>query len=1407
MRKQLQHLPKPVARTLISFYRRVRFYGLMRSLVAPLLCYALLALIATHVDRFLFLDGPARLWLSGITHGFSLLAVVVSVWAFVRRRVPVSTLAYELERMLPKATAERVVTLNDVMGRQTDSHQENGGVHAMLLAQLTAETVTLCERLPHAARLARDRHLKRQIRGLALLALVYTGLFALPTYQFPLMLQRLTYPRMNLPKPSFMRLTVTPESAVIGRGGEVVLQVQVEGEIPRLLRHPLRWLGADASRSLLASATGDVAALAVTSDARPMSRVQSRLFVSSLTDLQESFSYLVRCGDAQTDIRFVHVVAQPRATGVSVEVEPPPYTRLQTTVFDDFRDPIPVFGNSHLKVRFGSDQFPLKAARLMALHDGSLIKELNPDPVTHDYVYEFEMTSPIDFEIVLVNAFEFENNDRVRIMLQLREDQPPGIRLEYPAGDITAVQGDLVPMHMELTDDLGLLEGSIRYQINPDQTGHAGGREIALLVEEGSLQQTLSAMFDLEASGAVPGDEVLLWVRIRDTGRIDERSQSVRIRVTALAGNENERRRLVALRLVGQMLKTIEPAADAPGVLVLNATSYEAVTAAAKAQNLLLNSEAALQSLLDFLEREHHFTDSPDAALDVRLLRGVIAARLELPLKYQAGADDRAESRTAALHQMADELLSPLMCERMGRDLIRRAISLRNETRATVSASSGDTQRPRNRATFERRVDLLMEALDSTSADMVALTRISPLVNSDTVLGFTRQISRAVRDLKVSDPSRQQVANKTICDQIDGWIGLLLPALPEWNAQRRAARTTLQGQYDAIHEVMLKAWRTVPQTMSAEETRWLATDARMIERSPFLGLTERLDTTPNGPKRLADPATQAAADCESAWLSQSAIASTYAAWSEGARVTPVVRRLAAVLKAVDSATTDVARAAALDRLRMFDSNTDATDSAVESPPVSCGLYAHLPALTEAPAGAVESYDEAIARLAADADALLGGLKGMTASADPASVPDYSPGLVALESGLTTWEADVLRLTYQIHIDLSYGDPRREQTARLSLMLPALRAVIDRYEVVVPPLISRLRNRARKTSGADGPAAVTLDLEDLDRRVASLGSGLKRAAELVPGDPLAGVENYAVRDVRSTCTAARMLAEAKNPVAVAEAFFAQHPAAAALVIEQRMPLFQKLKQHINQAVIVLPEETAVGAAFLDAMRQTERLVDEMGLLIERFGALDGEGTVREIAADTRARVKALIRPDRGAGAATLARDRLALDELQRQMEVYEYRVRELITKYSPPTSSGWWGGPVGIWDGVSRRDAEHARSRMMAQYDRARREAVLGFNAVISQRSESAAALPDAPLASALFAWRTLHSSLGGDTVMRIPKKRTDLANDPWMVYLLGELEKMRKSVRTQNGGGVRRYKEPTSRLPDSLSGYLMRRGL
>jgi len=1395
MRKQLKHLPKPVARTILAFYRRQRFYGLIRSLVMPLLSFAVLALVAMHVDRFMFLELGARRLLSflsvGVSVGVALVALVIHLW----RRLSVSRVAYELEGMMPKSADERLVTIDSVLAAREGGTGPESDVHVALVEQLTAETEALCRETPHAGRLARDHRLRRQLRVLLMLAAVWVVFWALPGYQFPLMLQRLMQPGKNLPKPSFMKLTVTPEAAVIGRNGEVVIQAALAGEIPALLRRPLRWLGADSDVSLLATATGNVTRVTMGDGAWAMSRVQRRLHVASISDVQESFSYRVRCGDAQTDIRFVRVVPQPRVSALAIEADPPAYTKLAQMRVEQPQQAVQVFAGSRVRVHFSSDQASLQSAQLIDPADDRVIADLKADPETGDYLYAFEMKDTIEMEVRLVNSDGFANVDRVFFSLALLEDEPPGVRVEYPTADITVVQGDLVPIDVSLTDDLGLLEAAIRYQVNPEQTRGTTGREIALSIDPTRTEQRVSAQLDLETIGVAPGDEILFWVRARDTGLNDQQSRSVRIRVTAFGGNENERRRLAALRLLAKALSEATEAKEGSSLVALDPNAYEQIVSMAKTMGLVLAAHPTLESLLGLLEREHHFTDSAAATEDIRLLYGMIAALALPPLKDAAGFGDY-EMRAAAMKALSEDRLPAMIGERQGRDMIRRCFSLKSEVMGTL-APSGE-QAAQVRAPSGRRAALLLEAIDALASDMGALARTSPQLDAQAVLGVSREIALAKRNLATASPEGRVAIADSMDASLSKWIGPLLRAMPEWHDQHLAVRAFLQSEEQRVRIPLESAWRQPGRMMPAAVGAWLKADARMVERSPFLGLD----------RRLAVLAPQAAKDAggmtvEATLLRRMAVESEYAQWLQGSRVSPAERQLAVALMGLDLASDDTSLHAAAERVRTL--NFDAVEQVVVDVTLSSvpgDLHKQLRDMSRAVAPSMP-YDEALTVLADEGRALVDNLVQQLGSEGATDQAGLARALLALDAGLSRWESSILSVSYRMHLDLSYRNPARAETLRLVAGLSALRKLIERYRASVPPVIAGIQQRARRTSQDPREVmALQLDIQELTQRVGGLVAAMKGVIAQVRGETEPGALSAAVRECLIACAALWKLNESEDPVGVAKAFFAEYPGAGAVVLEQRLTSIDSLQVHIADADGMLRAEKVDRAKFVKTIGAARSIAQDLEQVFRRFAALDADGAIRVVIADINNRVGQLEQ-GRGPGGDDLSRDRLTLDELRRQVEQFVGRTRELVAANRPASASGWWGGPAGIWNADSQRDAQHARARIRAQYEHARRIAVLGLDATLEdEASGSSSGLPSEPLNAILFAWRTLNSSLG-DVAFRRPPTDTPIEEaDPLVKWLLEELGKSRKALQQKDG--VKRYREPMSRWVDSAEGILRR---
>lgn len=665
MPPDLKKLPPIAAQRLREYYRRKRLYGFLRVILSAGSAYLLLALIVMHLDRFLFLDTATRALLSGIVHGTGIVYALLLTGLFVVRRISTRRLAYELESRLPRDVSERYVTLATLQSDAGDDGARSD-VYRALVDQLVRETIDYSESFL-GGRLVSDRRFR--ILGLVTAAMLslYALLLIPASYQFTLMMQRFATPHANLPKPGFVRLQVTPESAVIGRGGEIVIQARTEGEIPQALVWFYRLIGIEPGDCRITIIAADAPAAGQT---LAMSRIQRTLFIHSAIDLQNSFTFSIRSADAETARYQVDVVAQPQITQTLVTLTPPAYTRLPDVTHTNVADPLAIYPGTAVALRFTVDQ-PVVQQTVTLPRDETAVPDWDADTRTGSYRFEFR--EPFDLEIGVVNDRGFANTMPVRIPFRAREDQRPTVRLDYPSADFTAVPGELIPLQFKVEDDLGVEEVFVQYLLNPDEADGRTPSEFAVDIDPSAnpRELELSYMLDLDTTGAVPGDQVLFLVRARDGGGNDGESRPVIIHISAFARGENERHRLDVLTFIGEALERMAGAsAETTGSDA--GTVEAAIRELAADRGIPLETGPLLQALVLLMEQEHHFTDHPLHKTDMRRLTGLVRA---------AGLREDAARRGDAL-RAASAMIPELTANRRLKNVVWRYFGLSYELAA-----------------------------------------------------------------------------------------------------------------------------------------------------------------------------------------------------------------------------------------------------------------------------------------------------------------------------------------------------------------------------------------------------------------------------------------------------------------------------------------------------------------------------------------------------------------------------------------------------------------------------------------------------------------------------------------------------------------------------------------------------
>lgn len=672
----LRHLPPEVASRLRSWYLWKMMYRLLRFLAIWVIVYAAAVLVAVHLDRLLFLTQGFR---TAMTYGVHAVAVLLGgllVYLYVMHRPSVRQVAYELESRARVNPEERYVTLDSILRSDPKARDE---ITDRLVNQLTRDTVDHARDV-HPAVLVRDRAML-WLAGVAVGLCLIFALLAIPAgYQFGLMLHRFYAPSADLAKPSFIDIQLSQGSRTIAIGQEAVIQADIAGQVPGPLAWLFGWMGMSPDRCLISIEGGAGGTFDFDpASAEDMARVQRTLFLYSRGDVQKTFRYRVRCGDAQTSVQVVRAVPRPEVTGLALEIIPPDYVKLDAYTVEDFDQPVRILPGSKVIGRFGSTQ----DVQPPAIDRGNRLEPLDPnwDPARRTGQWEFEFNRKQTFSVKLVNTDGFENVERRKVALEVWEDRPPTVRLEYPTGDLSKVPSELVPLRAVIEDDFGIEQVDVRYTLNPGQNNPPKDMPIELRVTN-PRELNLSHMFELEKTRAVPGDVVSLELRARDAEGKDGTSRKISIRIVPFTRGDNERKRIAVLewlrdslaRVGGGELPTTRPSGIAADDI--DKAVGEAIANLAKASGVALGESVSFPAILDLLETELYLTDASWQKADLRRLAGVVR---EAAYPVGAGLADPLAHRQKVLGELTGGLMTDLIGYRHMKNLTWRLFGMRYE--------------------------------------------------------------------------------------------------------------------------------------------------------------------------------------------------------------------------------------------------------------------------------------------------------------------------------------------------------------------------------------------------------------------------------------------------------------------------------------------------------------------------------------------------------------------------------------------------------------------------------------------------------------------------------------------------------------------------------------------------------
>jgi hypothetical protein len=583
-------IPREILERLRRFRRRLI---VLRSGAALGLTVALAGVLlagALALDRFLILSTAERGALTAAAIGAAAAAAIASA-AWALRPLPLFQLARRIESREP-ALEEGLLTsveLGHLSPREIERFSPHlvGGLHRTTAAKLA--------RIP-PGRLADPRPARALLIAAALVWAAVGAFAAARPEPFRLLAARFLHPGLDLPRPSTVRLAISPGDARVEIGADVEVRARLErGRAPE---------------AIVLSRTGGEEWTAVhrAFEAAPGRDAVEAAHVFSA--LRRPIEYRVRAGDYLSPVHRIEPREPPRPAAFRITYRYPSYTRRPPETVERPGGDLVALRGTVADVEVEASE-PLARARWIPIAAGQGAgprppERGSPGEAARDLEVAgetavargIEVSAPSSYALLLQGLDGVTNGGGAVYSIRPLADRPPSVEILEPrAAEASVEEASFLDVRYIAEDDVGLVAIDLILDAPPGKetavpllAGAAPGGEAATNVHA-------THRIDPAAIGARPGEAVAFRLIARDGAGAEARSADRSLRIAPIPGPPEGPGWLERLGAIEEELALLvrewgtllpRPGGEAPGTLAADP---------ARAENLLRAAEDALAVL------------------------------------------------------------------------------------------------------------------------------------------------------------------------------------------------------------------------------------------------------------------------------------------------------------------------------------------------------------------------------------------------------------------------------------------------------------------------------------------------------------------------------------------------------------------------------------------------------------------------------------------------------------------------------------------------------------------------------------------------------------------------------------------------------------------------------------------
>jgi hypothetical protein len=324
---------------------------------------------------------------------------------------------------------------------------------------------------------------------------------------------------LEWPKATILEWTEAPPKVAVGEAWSLVVKVKEGYKVPSSAVAEFTF--ADGEKSV-----------------EPLRILENGEFRGRIESVTQSFDVRVRGGDDLTETRAIAAVTPPRLTDVAIEIIPPAYTTLPPVKLAPGSAQIRAVEGSTVKLTAKATK-TLSAATLKFVDAKATAPAVEMDTARQNISVSWPATTTTGLSLDLTDTEGFTSRDQSRLDQQVVPDAAPRVVLEDPATDREVTATAVVPLKVDLEDDLGISQVRMKYQLS-NGSGEPGEPIVKSLWASVAGQPMVTKnkvgeKWDLTPLGLSPGAMITLSVEATDfktpEGPNVGKSREIRLRV------------------------------------------------------------------------------------------------------------------------------------------------------------------------------------------------------------------------------------------------------------------------------------------------------------------------------------------------------------------------------------------------------------------------------------------------------------------------------------------------------------------------------------------------------------------------------------------------------------------------------------------------------------------------------------------------------------------------------------------------------------------------------------------------------------------------------------------------------------------------------------------------------------